>query len=158
MRVGSGHPISVLGKAAWEKRVWCLHVPSDQPGPVCWVGGSPQSPRRSCWLSALPSVGVGVRPAVFYQDASLKGDITRNVFVLVVECWTEEISARPEERAQEDHYCVCEGGCPPEEGRECLEAKPEERKPNRGPRKRQNPGESISEHFWVQQSVTEGGW
>lgn len=95
---------------------------------------------------------------MFYRDANLKGDITRNVFVLVVECWTEEISARPEERAQEDHHCVCEGGCPPEEGRERLEAKPEERKPNRGPGKCQNSGESISKCFRVQQSVTEGGW
>lgn len=78
----------------------------------------------------LLTVGVGVCPGVCYGDGSLKGDITRNVFVLVVECWTEEIAARPEERAQEDHHCVCEGGCAPEEGRERLEAEPEERKPN----------------------------
>ena len=98
-------------------------------------------------MSALPSAGVDAHPGVFYRDASLKGDITRNVFVLVVECWTEEISARPEERAQEDHHGVCEGGRPPEEGRERLEAEPEERKPNRGPGKCQNPGESISKGF-----------
>lgn len=83
-------------------------------------------------------------PQSVLSSVSLKWDITRNVFVLVVECWTEEISARPEEGAQEDHHCVCEGGCAPEEGRECLEAKPEEGEPNGGPRKCQNPGESIS--------------
>lgn len=87
-----------------------------------------------CWClpcSVLPSV-------------SLKWDITGNVFVLVVECWTEEISAGPEEGAQEDHHCVCEGGCAPEEGGERLEAEPEEGKPNGGPGKCQNPGESES--------------
>lgn len=87
-----------------------------------------------CWClpcSVLPSV-------------SLKWDITGNVFVLVVECWTEEISAGPEEGAQEDHHCVCEGGCAPEKGGERLEAEPEEGKPNGGPGKCQNPGESES--------------
>ena len=62
----------------------------------------------------------------------------------VVECWTEEISAGPEEGAQEDYHGVCEGGCPPEEGRERLEAEPETGEPNRGPRKCQNPGERVA--------------
>lgn len=50
-----------------------------------------------------------------------------------------------------------EGGCPPEEGRERLEAESEERKPNRGPGKCQNPGESISERFRVQSVTGEDG-
>lgn len=95
----------------------------------------------------IVDVSISLCPWNIYQDVSLKGDITRNVFVLVVECWTEEISARPEERAQEDYHCVCKRGCPPEEGRERLEAEPEKRKSNRGPRKCQNPGESVSKHF-----------
>lgn len=131
----------------WFKQscLWCLLVPSDRPRPACWVGGV---------LAGLGGAAGGRRchqwvlepcPAVLYQAVSVKGDITRPVFVLVVECWTEEISARPEEGAQEDHHSVREGGCPPEEGRECLEAESEERKPNRGPGKCQNPGGSSSE-------------
>lgn len=125
--------------------LWCHLVPSDHPRPTCWVRGV---------LTGLGGAAGGWRchqrvlelwPAVLCRAASVKGDITRPVFVLVVECWTEEISARPEEGAQEDHHGVCEGGCPPEESRERLEAESEERKPNRGPRKCQNPGGSSSE-------------
>jgi len=42
MRAGSGHPLSVSGRAAQEKHVWSLHAPSDPASPLRWVGGSPQ--------------------------------------------------------------------------------------------------------------------
>lgn len=105
--------------------------------------GTPRVPAGVLGVSGAVS-GYWRLPWSALFSVTLKWDITRHVFVLVVECWTKEISAGPKEGAQEDHHCVCEGGCAPEEGRECLEAEPEEGKPNRGPRKCQNPGESVS--------------
>lgn len=136
------HPISLLGKALQRN--------------VSGVSTFPVISPEQYWVKRTPCVPVGVLvvsgaisgywhlPWSVLSSMSLKWDITSNVFVLVVECWTEEISAGPEEGAQEDHHCVCEGGCAPEEGRERLEAEPEEGEPNRGPRKCQNPGESVS--------------
>lgn len=64
------------------------------------------------------------------------------IFVLAVECWATEISARSEAGAPEDHHCLRQRGRPPEEIRECLEAEPEARDASRRPREHQDPGEA----------------
>ena len=60
-------------------------------------------------------------------------DVIKNALVLAVECWSTEISAWPEERAQEDHHGLRERRRAPEEGGERLEAQPEAGQPSRGP-------------------------
>lgn len=64
----------------------------------------------------------------------------RLIFLSAAERRATEISAEPEEGAQEDHHGVPQRGRPPQESRECLEAKPEEREPRGGSREHQNPG------------------
>lgn len=134
-----GAPPGCVGRVilslCWEKlpRETCLVSPHSLQAAQSSIGsGTPRIPAGVLVVSGAVSRYWRLPWSVLFS-MSLKWDITRNVFVLVVECWTEENSARPKKGAQEDHHCVCEGGCAPEEGRECLEAEPEEGKPNRGP-------------------------
>ena len=76
-------------------------------------------------------------------------DVIKNALVLAVECWSTEISAWPEERAQEDHHGLRERRRAPEEGGERLEAQPEAGQPSRGPREHQDPGEGRGALTWL---------